>query len=621
MRTQAAPFVLALLALAVASCATAAPPPARDVGIPIDAAPAMDVPATVDAGAPIDGDVVDGGVDAAMPPDGGGTPRCTAATAAAICGSLPCVDGYCCDQPCGGLCRSCAVPGWEGVCRPWAAGEDPDGECATDPSVCGRTSFCDGMSGCAMRGSETTCDDAADCTTGDVCDGAGTCRGMAPSSCGPGVGNECCLGSCAAGVGCTTVASTCADSCTTDTLTTGETCGGCGAAGAVGTCGGGATHSCTAASHVACDARTCGGATYYCTNDGGTWGWRTAARCDDGMTCTYNDVCGTSGTCTGTAVTCTSSTCATRACNGTATCTVTPNAGATCDDANACTYGDVCDASGGCAGTSITCTSSPCTTRTCNGTASCAVTPRTGACDDGMACTYGDTCDSGGTCTGTTINCSAMSTTCRGYTCNGTSTCATMAINLGGSCSDGDPLTMGDTCRSDGNCLGSTGCPPPAAACATGAESRSGCGNARVIGRTPAGAAGGTRVSGSTCSGSNSFGAACGGAAGGGNDHAYRIYMLTGERIDIEARTSSPCGGTDYNGVFRILENTGCTSTACTTQVSCRAAFSFHSASYTAPRDGWVILVMDGQTISGTPQNGSYTLDVDLTCAASGCGC
>src|SRR5262245_13015950 len=123
MRTQAAPFVLAGISLALAACATAAPPPGRDVGPPIDAG--TDAPTAIDVGV-IDAPAIDAGESDGGTPDGGGTPRCTAATAMAVCGSLPCVDGYCCDGPCGGLCRSCAVPGWEGVCRPWPAGDDPD---------------------------------------------------------------------------------------------------------------------------------------------------------------------------------------------------------------------------------------------------------------------------------------------------------------------------------------------------------------------------------------------------------------------------------------------------------------------------------------------------------------
>src|SRR5207249_5833848 len=102
------------------------------------------------------------------------------------------------------------------------------------------------------------------------------------------------------------------------------------------------------------------------------------------------------GQCVGTAITCTSDKCNTRTCNGTGSCTVTPLTGTSCDDGDACSFDDTCTSGGQCVGTAITCTSDTCNTRTCNGTASCTVTPNTGtSCDDGNACTATDTCPSG----------------------------------------------------------------------------------------------------------------------------------------------------------------------------------------------------------------------------------
>src|SRR5205823_6534594 len=152
----------------------------------------------------------------------------------------------------------------------------------------------------------------------------------------------------------------------------------------------------------ACDApETCTGVTVYCPSDAPE---PPNTPCDDGNGCTFDDTCDGSGRCGGTAITCTSDPCNTRSCNGTGSCTAPPTTGASCDDGNACTYGDTCTASGQCGGTAITCTSDQCNTRTCNGTASCTVTPKTGAsCDDGNACTYGDTCTASGQCGGAAI--------------------------------------------------------------------------------------------------------------------------------------------------------------------------------------------------------------------------
>src|SRR5439155_5271565 len=97
------------------------------------------------------------------------------------------------------------------------------------------------------------------------------------------------------------------------------------------------------------------------------------------------------------AITCTDDQCNTRTCNGTAACTVTPKTGQTCDDGNACTFLDICSAGGVCGGTAITCTDDQCNTRTCNGTATCTVTPKTGQiCTDGNRKTVLEKCTVGG---------------------------------------------------------------------------------------------------------------------------------------------------------------------------------------------------------------------------------
>ncbi len=399
----------------------------------------------------------DGGrEDAFVPRDGGPGVTCTPETAAADCGALPCVDGYCCDQACEGGCRACNLPGREGSCTPYAAGTDPEAECADEPpSSCGTTGSCDGAGACALHGSSVTCDDGEACTTGDACDGAGTCRGAAPAECAPVAGNECCVGTCGA-EGCRTDPSSCADVCGGASLTVGRSCLGCGAARAAGSCLGGAVHVCDATSHSLCQSVTCGGMTYVCTNSGGSWAWRTALACDDGDACTFGDACG-AGACAGTSVSCASTPCITRSCNGTATCTEMAHPGTSCDDGDPCTYGESCNASGACVtGSSVTCTSTPCLTRSCNGTASCTETPRTGlSCDDGNACTHGETCAASGACAGgSSVTCPA-DTACLTYACNGTSTCAATP-RTGSSCDDGDPATSDDRCQSDGSCRGTT---------------------------------------------------------------------------------------------------------------------------------------------------------------------
>jgi hypothetical protein len=451
------PYWVLLFALGI-GCARGGEEPGDSGGM--DAGAAADAGRDPDAGT--DGGMSDGGMDDAGRPDAGNGPIvCTPATAAAVCGARPCVDGFCCDEPCDGVCRSCGVTGSEGVCTLFAAGADPAGECSDDaPASCGTTGVCDGSGRCAFHPATVSCDDGQACTTDDACDGAGGCRGAAPPDCSPVAGNECCLGSCDTGGGCRTTAGSCADVCGGSSLSVGRTCEGCGPARAAGSCLGGAVHRCDAASHSPCQRVECGGVSYFCTSSGGTWAWRTSAACDDGDACTFGDLCN-AGTCGGTRVTCTSTSCMTRTCNGTASCTETPRTGMSCDDANPCTHGDACTSAGTCApaGT-ITCTGTACLARTCNGTASCTETPRTGmTCDDANACTYGETCGGGGTCGGGSVAVCPPDTTCRVHACNGTSTCTAMARNVGGACDDGSAGTPIDRCQADGTCLGLT-CSP-----------------------------------------------------------------------------------------------------------------------------------------------------------------
>ena len=143
------------------------------------------------------------------------------------------------------------------------------------------------------------------------------------------------------------------------------------------------------------------------------------ATCDDGKSCTVNDLCNGAGVCIGTA-TCTTppnaqcynspGTCAT---DGSCSYTL-KTAGTTCNDANPCTTGDTCGATGICSGTAVACTTPPnaqCynSPGTCNsGTGVCAYTLKaTGtSCNDGNLCTTGDTCSSG-TCSGTAVACNS----------------------------------------------------------------------------------------------------------------------------------------------------------------------------------------------------------------------
>ena len=174
---------------------------------------------------------------------------------------------------------------------------------------------------------------------------------------------------------------------------------------------------------------------------------------------------------------------------------------------------------------------------------------------------------------------------------------------------DCDP---GWECNSSNVCVMS-GCPPPVGSCVNGSEDMDGCGDARTIGR--ASAAPGWSHSDDLCWGA-SDNLDEGSCSDGGDDHAYRIYMLSGERIDIELYSSWPCDidGWDWDITFKIYQNSGCSDTACTTMERCETWISHTwSGSFTAPHDGWFFLVVDSQS-SWDDRMGDYDIDVTLTC-------
>jgi len=268
---------------AIAGCASIDVTP----GLPGD--DATDTGADADTDSDTDGDTdTDIDADADGDTDPGG-PVCDDED---DCDGEPCVDGFCCDGPCDGVCEYCGFEGVAGTCTPVPAGEDPRDDCPAQPAeTCGTTGWCDGAGGCEFFGPETLCDDGEVCTVDDACDGQGNCVGQPPSACDPGPDNECCEAACSDVEGCYTTAGDCEETCEANQLIGGRTCEGCGPQNAEGACSTGTAHACSAGDHNLCEEVSCGGETYRCTNAGGTWGWRTAAGCDDGNACTTGTSC------------------------------------------------------------------------------------------------------------------------------------------------------------------------------------------------------------------------------------------------------------------------------------------------------------------------------------------
>jgi hypothetical protein len=125
------------------------------------------------------------------------------------CASGFCADGVCCASACSGPCQSCATP-VVGTCTPYAAGTDPDADCAQGLA-------CTGAGACFA-----TCRaDTPDCETGYYC-GSGSCALKKNDGTACSQGNECKSGFC-------TDAVCCAEACT-------ETCKSCNLTGTVGMC-------------------------------------------------------------------------------------------------------------------------------------------------------------------------------------------------------------------------------------------------------------------------------------------------------------------------------------------------------------------------------------------------
>ena len=194
------------------------------------------------------------------------------------------------------------------------------------------------------------------------------------------------------------------------------------------------------------------------------------ALCSDEDPCTYDDICSEAGVCVGKGIECIDDPedCGTRRfCNGTDTCTVVSVVpGESCDDGIACTYNDVCQEGGGCAGTPYTCEPDECETGSvCDGEGGCIPSnkPAGEPCGDPYedACDKPDTCDGNGLCR---PNFEPVTTVCREAafdcdapeTCDGEGSCPADEIKeAGDACGNQDSTSCDnpDTCDRSGNCL------------------------------------------------------------------------------------------------------------------------------------------------------------------------
>lgn len=221
-------------------------------------------------------------------------------------------------------------------------------------------------------------------------------------------------------------------------------------------CGTGTGARCTAS---ACVEQTC---TDNVDNDGD--GMKDCADLDcAGVACGVGGMC-TAGTCREPVET---------VCNdgldgdndGMVDCADTDCATRGCEDGNRCTMGETCTALNACTGgTAVTCSMPPgacySAVGVCSpGTGQCVYAPASSStvCSDGNACNTG-LCNGSGTCATTPRVCPAppsgcfMAGVCQASLDGGCS----YAVNAGAGCTDGNACTTGDSCGADGGCVSGT---------------------------------------------------------------------------------------------------------------------------------------------------------------------
>ena len=136
-----------------------------------------------DSGAGGGGGTGGGGADVDAGTDSAASSNGVPCIGADQCSSGYCVDGVCCDQPCGAVCYTCTAPGSFGICVAAATGTDPRDECDNQGAAsCGTSGKCNGAGACSFYagnacGSTTPACNAASSAIvqSSVCDGMGSC--------------------------------------------------------------------------------------------------------------------------------------------------------------------------------------------------------------------------------------------------------------------------------------------------------------------------------------------------------------------------------------------------------------------------------------------------------------
>ncbi len=328
--------------------------------------------------------------------------------------TLPCSDGNACTL--GDICDG-------GNCVGDMVIDCDDGNPCSDDS-------CDPDSGCVHTDNLAICSDGNACTLGDECLG-GSCQPGGALNCNDD--NVCTDDHCDPALGCTYSDNSqpCSD---VNACTLSDVC-------SEGICQGGSAVDCNDGSVCTDDS---------CSPQLGCVNTANTAPCNDNNACTFDEAC-TAGVCQpGTPVDCEDgNVCTTDSCTPTEGCVNLANT-APCNDDDTCTLGDICADSVCVGGATLNCDDgNVCTDDSCDPDTGCVHENNTTTCDDQNTCTTGDVC-ANGTCTGAgSLDCDDANP-CTKDICLPGGGCD--HEDIAGSCSDGDPCTLNDSCLA-GECV------------------------------------------------------------------------------------------------------------------------------------------------------------------------
>ncbi|MCO4761049.1 MAG: hypothetical protein KC502_06060 [Myxococcales bacterium] len=339
--------------------------------------------------------------------------------------SKPCSDGNACTKDDGCTKEGTCISGPPRNC-------DDDNACTVDS--------CHNEKGCQhVNNDSNQCNDGSICTSGDFCKG-GSCLGTSTLPCEDN--NPCTQNACDKDKGCVfppasgTPKCTDGGKCVSDTYCLGGKC-----TGQVKDCND--KNACT---DDVCDVNL---GCIHKPND--------SNKCDDDDTCTANDLC-KNGKCLGkqTAPCDDGNACTKDSCSVANGCTHTPTTGTVCEDGSSCTLQDVCDKGTCKAGAKKACyDTEQCTVDSCDAkTGKCVFAALSdGACDDGNLCTLNDQCMGGKCQSGKAPPC-GDGDPCTVDNCDPkTGKCAHDPAKESSSCNDGNLCTSSSKC-SGGKCIG-----------------------------------------------------------------------------------------------------------------------------------------------------------------------